>query len=247
MATLRRRHLLAVLGSGATCGCLSSGTDDGENEDGPTDDGGDSSGESGAGCAQPLDEVTLADEVDPAPPGSGFPALSTDGDAVPGDHASGLDVTVGVVQQYATDAVARVQIDLANRGETPASVSFGPTPPFSSYENVAQGDDGATVYVVQNESDDAGIVPVDGEGNDAQSGPIDGCWKADGVGYNSIASECTIDAGQVVSDRYAVYADAENDGCLPAGEYRFEETWTGTVDGSSFELDWGFALHVDDT
>lgn len=238
MATLRRRALLAVLGSGATCGCLSSGTD----EDDPTD-GGDRTDESGDGCARPIDEVTLADEVDPAPPGSGFPTLSADGGDVPGDHPSGLDVTVGVVQQYTTESVARVQIDLANRGETPASVSFGPTPPFSSYENVGDSDGGATVYVVHTETDQAGISPVDGEESD--TGPVDGCWKADGVGYNSITTDCTIDPGRVVSGRYDVYADADNDGCLPPGEYWYEESWTGTADDSSFQLDWSFALHVD--
>lgn len=239
--TSRRRQVLASTGSILLAGCLSeisndTQSDSVENGRSPSEDG----------CSRPAEGLTLADDADPEPSGTGFPELSVGGDSIPNDHASGLRALVGVAQQYGSQRIAKVQIDLVNRGESPVSVSSGPSLPFSSYHNTSE-QDGPRVYLVPQDDADVGVNHVNAgkDGTAHLQSPVDGCWKIDSVGFNSIAEYCTIPAGHVVSGEYVVYADAANENCLPEGEYRFDQTWSGAADGSDYQLDWGFSLTVE--
>lgn len=253
---MNRRRYLAALGTASVAGCLSD-WDSTDRDETKTETSGshasatpeherDAESEYPS-IGRPRQQVTPADERDPDPPEGGFPTLSVASETISRDRASGVAARVGVVGQYASDRVAQIQVDLLNAGDEPLGLEFGASPPFSSYRSDPTSN-GARAFVVPEDKSHVGIIHVSDEhaASEDLSAPIDGCWKIENVGRDSIAKPGTIRPDHVLSASYSVYADDGNDECLPAGEYRFEETWSSPPDAATAsQIDWGFTMTVD--
>lgn len=173
-----------------------------------------------------------------------FPDLSVTGDEIPEGHVSGLSASVELTRQYSEDEPTRLGISVTNRSDAPRHVTFGPSPPFSSYRGEQKAGSALAILV----PDDRTHVHVgrvddaDGEPED----PVDGCWQVGGLGWNDVARLETLDPGESLTGTYSVFASTENEDCLPTGEYRFEEHWVNEPDSSpGFSVDWGFTLSVE--
>lgn len=239
MKKTTRRSILAGATVGLS-GCLATT----ERSNGPNS--GEDSGGSENTCGRSIESTIPPDEVDPAPPGASYPSLSVSNDGLEETEDQQLELDVGIVQQYSNESVAKVRIDLSNRGDDPVTVGFGPSPPFSSYRSLGGARQSPTAFVVPENKEDMGIVHIreDRPGDEPVASPVDGCWKIHDVGWNSIAHSRTIRPNCVLGGRYSVYASSANAGCLPDGQYRFRETWSRE---SGRSLEGGFTIVVEES
>lgn len=223
---MQRRGYLTAVGASLLAGCLGSPTSNGN---GPDDDrtnqsGDDVSQDDRTVLGQPLEAVTRADEHDPAPAGDGFPSLSIADDPGPDGPGRGMTVAVGIVDQYTAEQPARLQVDLINASSDDRPVNFGASMPVDSFQSQAT-DRGARAFLAPEDEVHVSAVPA-GEDEVAEhpSSPVDGCWTIGAVAHADLTQGGTIPPNYVLSNQYDIYAAAENDGCLPPGAYRFEQS-----------------------
>ncbi len=135
-----------------------------------------------------------------------------------------LTSTADVVSHATEETPARVEIGLTNTGDDALRKSLGATPPFSDH-SAERIDGDATAYLAPDSRRQFGIDHVDEDvgADENPPAPIDGCWVVEGVGHNLIATNPRLEPGEEITETYSVFADVDNDGCLPAGTYRFEE------------------------
>lgn len=136
-----------------------------------------------------------------------------------------LDATVKVVS-HATEATpARIKIGLTNAGDTTRRIALGATPPFTAHR-AERVDGNAVAHLAPDSRRNFGLVHVNDDVSPGEnpSAPIDGCWIVEGTGMDYIATKPPLEPGETLSDTYSVFANADNEDCLPAGTYRFEET-----------------------
>ena len=166
----------------------------------------------------------------------GFPTISVS-EEMPKQIRDEYSAAVWVDQQYSSQELAKLQIEVINNQNSTQENSWGPTPPFSGYRGEQINGEGV-LWVVPSPptGPHAGITHVDTAQKDYDpdeelSAPIEGCWKIEGVGYNSIARRRTVDPCASLTQKYLVYADATTGECILPGEYRFKsEHWEFTLD-----------------
>lgn len=176
--------------------------------------------------------------------GGEFPEFSVAGDEIPDGHESGLSASVELTRQYSEDEPAQLAFSVTNRSDSSRHVSFGPSPPLSTYPGEQKGGSALAVLV----PDDRTHVHVGrvGDADGEPEDPVGGCWQVVGVGWNDVARTETLDPGESLTGTYSVFASTENEDCLPTGEYRFEEHWVNDPGSSpEFSVDWGFTLAVE--
>lgn len=188
-----------------------------------------------------------ADE-EPESAQDGFPELTVEDDEIPEDHESGLTASVQITRQYSGDAPAQLRVTVMNRSGEPRDVTFGPTPPFSDYRgNHIERD--AVAHIVPENRSHVNIVHPDDKNDEDEdpAEPIDNCWQIVGVQRDDLAQLETLDPCESLSETYSIFASADNNDCLPAGEYQFESHWyndPGT--DPEFSVDWSFRLSVEE-
>lgn len=163
---------------------------------------------------------------------------------MPEGHESGLSASVELVRQYSREKPARLQVSLTNRSDIPREITFGPSLPFSSLRG--EQEDGVAVALLVPDDQTHVHVEHTGNSNSQPAEPVDGCWRIKGVARNSIAQYERLDSGESVTEVYSIFASTENEGCLPAGAYRFEDSWMNRPKSSpEFSIAWGFTLSVE--
>ncbi|PSP75633.1 hypothetical protein BRC81_14695 [Halobacteriales archaeon QS_1_68_20] len=149
-----------------------------------------------------------------------------------------LSPTVEVVS-HATEATpARVEVGLTNTGDDTLDLSFGATPPFSDH-GAERVDGGARAYLAPDSRRNFGLDHVNDDlsADENPPAPTDGCWAVEDVGHDLLAMSSQLEPGKTISETYSVFADVENDDCLPAGTYRFEESAGGPSSDSPWVID----------
>lgn len=226
-----RRNFLRVgslttlaLVAGCTSSAQSGGDDptDDPTDEAPMDDGGDLPADGTADTSDPVDETR--------PAGTGGPGVSLTGV----DDAPDLPVapTVEITKGVATE-------------EHPPQLCVTVT--NESDETVHVGEGRAVVFAyVTSESDELVLLPT---GSDYPAEP--GCWRlAEPIAVTAEYRILTLEPGESVTQRLALYGAAGGDGCLPVGEHRFETTYNVTrgTNGTSSDGEqarWGFAVSLE--
>lgn len=140
---------------------------------------------------------------------------------------------------------ANVRVALKNEGTTDRSVSSGPSPPFDPSIG-HQSDSDARLLLVP--SDGTGFAPSpaalqeEPEQEILDQRPVvpdeatDGCWRANygNLLVYSMARGGTLAAGESMERDYVLLAHPANEGCVPPGTYRFNDS--AEIDGQSVEL-----------
>lgn len=198
-------------------------------------------------------------------PSGRYPSVDVVADPVPDDLPFVFEVEL--LNGYSPEHPARLAITLANRSSTQQRLLLGRIQPFSSLWS----QDGGLLVLVPTSD----FVRQHGFGTDEQiipDAPVDGCWRTRLVEFVALDSltKRRFDAGEYVRTEYALldypqreildanhdewFGDLpEHDGCLPAGDYQFEDTYheppevpadmhgpRSNAMGDSFT--WGFTL-----
>ncbi|RDI70633.1 hypothetical protein [Halopelagius longus] len=193
-------------------------------------------------------------------PSERYPNVAVAADQQPRDAPFRLGVEKG--RDFSPDAPARIRVTFENRSSTEQTVGFGPIPPFS--EIWSEGD-GLLVLVPSDAAVRRHALGTDEE--ILPDRPVDGCWQTNPVRFvrHDVLRWRTLDAGERVRTEYAVLRHpereilaattdewvsvrSESDGCLPAGEYRFEESFPPDprTDAAWDEFEWGFSLDIEE-
>lgn len=186
-----------------------------------------------------------------------FPSVAGAGDPHPTDVPFRL--TVGVLNDFSADEPARIRVSFENCAEMETTVGGGPIFPFASI----WCKEGSLVLIPSDEP-----IQQYAFGTDEQlipDRPVDGCWQTKFVHFvrHDVLRWHSLDAGECIGTEYTVLgyperevpeaamtnwvgADAESDGCLPVGDYRFEQSFLpefGT-DAPWEAFTWGFTLTI---
>lgn len=189
-----------------------------------------------------------------------YPSIAVTGDT----QSRNVPFRLGVekLRDFSADAPARIRGTFENHSSTEQTVGFGPIQPFSNIWS-----DGDSLLV---------LIPTDREvqryalGTDEQiipDNPVEGCWQTTLVRFirHDALRWQSLDAGKRIQTEYAVLhyprqeimeatidewfgPQSESDDCLPAGEYRFEESFPPKLgtDATWDEFTWGFTLTIEE-
>lgn len=150
---------------------------------------------------------------------------------IPGEIEA--DLTAEVVEPTVTsDHTATVRITFTNRGEK-RDFTFGALPPFTVTESMERN---------------PGILLLDPEVDYEKPRPD--CWRpptsSHAAGYNAVAKIVTLGQNESVKREAELWgspANADQDICLPTGEFRFERDYEfGFLDIPPFM--WGFTVSL---
>ena len=186
-----------------------------------------------------------------------FPNVDVAGDPPPTDVP--FRPTVRVVNEFSVYEPARIQISFENCSEMEETVGSGLIFPFSNIWS----QEGPIVLIPTDEwiqqyalGTDAQIIPDQ---------PVDKCWQTnlvrftryDVLRWQSLATDECIQTDYTVlhyPEQEIMEATmdewfgphSENDVCLPAGKYRFEESFLPKfkTDTTWDEFSWGFTLTI---
>jgi len=197
-----------------------------------------------AGCADPVFQVinscshSMPDEQN-STASDGFSTISVV-DEMPKQIRDRYSVAVWVDQQYSAESIAQLRIEVLNNQDSTQEDGWGPSPPFSGYQGEHLERE-TVLWVAPSRSpgkNNAGIIHVESAQADYGptedlSAPIDGCWQIQGIGADAIENKLSLRPCEKFARTYSVYADSDNQGCIPSGQYRFE---TGR---------WGFDLLIE--
>ncbi|WP_227354125.1 hypothetical protein [Haladaptatus salinisoli] len=176
-----------------------------------------------------------------------YPSVDVGGDPQP--TGTPFRLRVEKRRGFSPDAPARIRVAFENRSTTERTVGFGPIHPFSG---IWSEGDGSLVLLPRGRAlrthvfgTDERIVP---------DRPVDGCWRTNLVRLvrPDVLRWRSLDAGERVRTEYSVLqypereiaeatnaarfgAEAETEGRLPAGEYRFEDSFLPRSGVSAFE------------
>ncbi len=189
-----------------------------------------------------------------------YPSVDVIGDPPPGNGTFRLGVEK--LCDFSPDAPARIRGSFENRSSKKQTVGFGPIHPFSNIWS-----EGDCLLV---------LVPTDREiqryalGTDERiipDHPVDGCWQTNSVHFirHDVLIWRSLDADESIQTEYTLLRypeqeiaeatmdkrfgpESESDDCLPAGEYRFEESFTSkfVTDTTWEEFTWGFTLTIEE-
>lgn len=165
-----------------------------------------------------------------------------DTNAVP---STDVELVAECRRQQDRNSPANVRVALKNEGSAERAVSSGPSPPFDpSIGHQPDGD--ARLLLVP--SDGTGFAPSpaalqeEPEQEILDQRPVvpdeatDGCWRANygNLLVYSMARGGTLAAGESIERDYVLLAHPANEGCVPPGTYRFNDS--AEIDGQSVEL-----------
>lgn len=153
--------------------------------------------------------------------GAVFPSIQTE--VVSEGRNGGLAFNSKVSKQFSSERPARIRLSLTNENSKPRTISFGSSPPFSSYWSENEEKSGQLVLVpdyrkyVRTETDDESggstLVPPN---------PHNDCWRLKNKLLRlDISLERTIGAGETISGLYTVLSNIGTEGCLIEGKYEF--------------------------
>jgi hypothetical protein len=190
-------------------------------------------------------------------PDNPFPTVSVAPDPPPSDTPFVFEVTCD--RGFSADAPALFAATLENASEREQTVGLGPAGPLSAVWSC----DGRLALVPRSRQlqqyafgTDEQIVP---------DRPVDGCWQTLpgrlirhdvlrwarlSVGGHAAAEYVLLDDGTPDCETGPVPGDPPpgTAACLPAGEYRFEESYPPPVDGEAdwVEFRWGITVTLGD-
>lgn len=185
-------------------------------------------------------------------------------DVTGGSQSRDVPFRVGVekICGFSPDSPARIRGWFENRSSAQQTVGFGPIQPFSNIWS-----EGKSTLV---------LIPIDREiqrhalGTDEQiipDEPVEGCWETNTVRLirHDVLRWQSLDAGECIQTEYAVlqYPEQEilegttnkragpqsdSDDCLPADEYRFEESFQPKLGMETTwnEFKWGFTITIEE-
>ena len=189
-----------------------------------------------------------------------YPSVTVTGDPQPRDVPFRLRVEK--LRDFSPDAPALIRASFENRSSTEQTGGFGPIQPLSS---IWSEGDGLLVLVPSD-----GAIQKYAFGTDEQvipDHPVEGCWQTKLVHFilHDVLRWRSLDAGECIQTEYTVLQypeqeimeatmdkwfgpQSESDGCLPVGEYRFEESFTPRfgADVTWEEFSWGFTLTIEE-
>lgn len=188
-----------------------------------------------------------------------FPGVDVTDDPQPADAPFRL--STDVLTEFSPDTPAQILVSFENRSSIEQTVGGGPIFPVSNVwclENLLAlipSDESIQRYAF---GTDEQIIP---------DHPVDGCWRTKLVYIvrHDVLRWQSLDVGERIQTEYTVLQypeqeimdatmdvwfgpQSESDVCLPAGEYRFEESFLpkfGT-DATFEEFTWGFTLTIEE-
>ncbi|AFK19103.1 hypothetical protein E6P09_09995 [Haloferax mediterranei ATCC 33500] len=189
-----------------------------------------------------------------------FPSIDVTGDQQPKDVPFRLGIEK--VRDFSSDEPARIRVSFENRASTEQIVGFGAIQPFTNIWCEGEfpivlvpSDTGIQKYAF---GTDEQIIP---------DRPVEGCWQTNLVRFscNDVLRFRPLDVGETMQTEYTVlqYPEreileattdkwfgpvAESDVCLPAGKYRFVDSFLPRfrTDTTWDEFDWGFTLTIEE-
>ncbi|WP_231182946.1 hypothetical protein [Haladaptatus sp. DYF46] len=191
-------------------------------------------------------------------PSERYPSVDVTRDSQPRDVPFRLEVEK--VRDFSPTAPARIRCSFENRSSTKQTVGIGPIQPFSNIWSKGE----SPLVLVPTERD----VQRYALGTDEQiipDQPVDGCWQTNTVRFvrHDVLRWRSFASSECIQTEYAILhypeqeiLDAtmdkwfgpktESDVCLPAGEYRFEESFTPKFRANATwkEFTWGFTLTI---
>jgi len=165
---------------------------------------------------------------------SGHPGkLQAEGDAPPSESR----ITVEVTQQFTEKHPGEVTIVFVNKSDIRRSIWFGPTPPFAGYIGKHEKIGARLLLIPKTQTGPAPRRP--GIDEFTPKRPENGCWRAKSeLVYTPIKKEVEFEPQEEIATEYVLLAHPANEGCIPIGKYRFEES------NYRDDMSWGFSLSV---
>ena len=187
-----------------------------------------------------------------------YPCITVTEDPQPSDAPFRLGVEK--LRDFSTDAPARIRGSFENCSAEERTVGFGAIQPFSG---LWSEDDHWLVLIPTDREIQRHVFGLDER--IIPDRPVEGCWRTNLVHFvrPDVLRWRTLDAGECVQTEYAVLhypereileammdtwvsSRSEREGCLPAGDHRFVESFVPKfrADTTWEEFDWSYTLSI---
>ncbi|MFW5918033.1 MAG: hypothetical protein ACOCR0_00990 [Haloferacaceae archaeon] len=204
--TVRRRDVLACLGTVALAGCVSSS--------------GDASVGGSSGTATQTREGTRTD-------GSSDPTTGTTAEP---EIDPELDLEASVLQSFDAEHPARLRLSLTNRTDSrhllSPGVKRGIDGPLTAIRGSRREDRRELLLFYRGRDVEEYALCGSGDGSPIPDEPVDGCWRVacrDELETISAHGPVDLEPGETLAGEYTVL-DGLDGGCLEPGRYEFEDS-----------------------